>query len=72
MQSAYRLGHSTETALLRVVNDLLSSADNGDAVILALLVQSAAFDTVDHAILLDRLEARFRISGSALAWLSSY
>jgi hypothetical protein len=72
VQSAYRPGHSTETALLRVVNDLLSSADNGDAVILALLDQSAAFDTVDHAILLDRLEARFGISGSALAWLSSY
>ena len=55
VQSAYRPGHSTETALLKVVNDLLSSADNGDAVILALLDQSAAFDTVDHPILLDRL-----------------
>jgi hypothetical protein len=41
-------------------------------VILALLDQSATFDTVDHAILLDRLEARFGISGSALPWLSSY
>ena len=55
VQSAYRPGYSTETALLRVANDLLSSADNGDAVILALLDQSAAFDTVDHPILLDRL-----------------
>ena len=72
VQSAYHPGHSTETALLKVVNDLLSSADNGDAVILALLDQSAAFDIVDHAILLDRLAARLGISGLALSWLSSY
>lgn len=72
VQSAYRSHHSTETALLKVLNDLLTSVDRGDAAILALLDQSAAFDTVDHRILLDRLASRFGVSGSALSWFSSY
>lgn len=72
VQSAYRAAHSTETALLKVLNDLLTSVDNGDAVILALLDQSAAFDTIDHGILLDRLSARFGVSGLALTWFTSY
>ena len=46
--------------------------DNGDDVILSLLDQSAAFDTDDHAILLDRLSSRFGISDLALSWLTSY
>jgi hypothetical protein len=71
-QSAYRAAHSTETALLKVLNDILSSFDNGNSVILALLDQSAAFDTIDHAILLDRLSDRFGVSGLALAWFTSY
>jgi hypothetical protein len=56
VQSAYRSDHSTE-ALLKVVNDLLLVLDNGDAAVLTLLDQSAAFDTVDHGILLGRLSA---------------
>ena len=52
MQSAYKCGHSTETALLRVQNDLLQSIDKGKCVYLILLDLSAAFDTVDHNILL--------------------
>lgn len=47
-QSAYRAGHSTETALLRVHNDLLCILDRGDLAVLVLLDLSAAFDTVDH------------------------
>jgi hypothetical protein len=70
-QSAYRAAHSTETALLKVLNDILSSFDNGNSVILALLDQSADFDTIDHAILLDRLSDRFGVSGLALAWFTS-
>jgi hypothetical protein len=66
VQSAYRPHHSTETALLKVVNDLLVSIDNGDAAVLALLDQSAAFDTIDRSILLNRLNACFGVSETRL------
>ena len=59
VQSAYRPNHSTETALLKVVNDLLLALDSGNATVLALLDQSAAFDTIDHVILLSRLRCGF-------------
>ena len=70
LQSAYRKGHSTETALLRVVNDILSSMNKQHVSILVLLDLSAAFDTVDHAILLRRHETSFGITEAALAWFS--
>ena len=54
-QSAYKAFHSTETALVRVHNDILTAIDNNNTVILLLLDLSAAFDTVDHSILLSRL-----------------
>ena len=72
LQSAYRKGHSTETALLRVVNDILSNINKQQVSILVLLDLSAAFETVDHAILLRRLETSFGITDAALAWSSSY
>ena len=50
-QSAYRKGHLVETALTQVLSDLISSLDKGELGLLALLDLSAAFDTVDHAIL---------------------
>ena len=68
LQSAYRKGHSTETALLRVVNDILSNMNKQHVSILVLLDLSAAFDTVDHAILLRRHETLFHITDAALAW----
>jgi hypothetical protein len=71
-QSAYRPGHSTETALLKVVNDLLSALDEGKFSILVLLDLSAAFDTIDHDILLHRLHHVFGIQGTALSWFRSY
>ena len=71
-QSAYKQLHSTETALLRVHNDILLALDNHQSVILLLLDLSAAFDTVDHTILLNRLSTRFGILGAALSWFSSY
>ena len=52
MQSAYRRGHSTETAVLRVHSDLVDAIEKGDFALLTLLDLSAAFDTVDHDVLL--------------------
>ena len=71
-QSAYKEFHSTETALLRVHNDILCSLDQNKSVILLLLDLSAAFDTVDYAILISRLSSRFGVKGTALAWFKSY
>ncbi|CAB4003243.1 Hypothetical predicted protein [Paramuricea clavata] len=71
-QCAYKPCHSTETALLRVQNDILQALDNGDSVILVLLDLSAAFDTVDRLMLLTRLSKRFGIRGRVLDWLTSY
>ena len=71
-QSAYRLYHSTETALLRVHNDILQSLDDKKCVFLVLLDQSAAFDTVKHSILLDRVRETVGVQGVALDWLLSY
>ena len=71
-QSAYRIGHSTETALTSIHNDILLAIDDNSCVILVLLDLSAAFDTVDHNILLGWLEHRFGITGKALFWLTSY
>ena len=72
LQSAYKKHHSCETALLRVQNDILKSIDDKQCVVLLLLDLSAAFDTVDHKILLHRLRSRFGIKGKALSWLQSY
>ena len=71
-QSAYRQNHCTETALLHITKCLLESTDQGRVSILSLLDLSAAFDTIDHNILLERLHTTFGISGSALQWLRSY
>ena len=71
-QSAYRQFHSTETALIRVTNDILRAVDQHQEVVLVLLDLSAAFDTIDHQALLRRMESRFGICGPALAWLKSY
>ena len=71
-QSAYRKNHSTETALLHVVNKLLLSSDQNKVSVLSLLDLSAAFDTIDHQILLNRLKHDFGITDSALKWFTSY
>ena len=71
-QSAYRAGHSTETVLLCIVNDILSALDNDNISVLLLLDLSAAFDTIDHQILLSRLNSVFGIQSTALQWFHSY
>ena len=72
LQSAYKQGHSTETTLVKVQNDILRSIDERNCIALLLIDLSAAFDTVDHSKLLSRLRYRFGIDGKALKWLHSY
>ena len=71
-QSANRKCHSTETALLRVVNDLLQASDSGCVSIVSLLDLSIAFDTTDHNILITRLRSTFGCFGTVLDWFISY
>ena len=71
-QSGYRRGHSTETATIRVLSDLLDAVDREDTAALVLLDLTAAFDTVDHELLLERLRVTFGVDNSALAWFQSY
>ena len=69
LQSAYKQGHSTETALLKVQNDMLVAMDNQQVSILEL---SAAFDTVNHGILIKRLKDGCGIQGEVLKWVELY
>ena len=71
-QSAYKPNHSVETALLCVQNDILKAVDNKKITILVLLDLSAAFDTVDHKVLLRRLSQDVGVAHHALKWFTSY
>ena len=71
-QSAYWKYHSMETATAKVFNDLLLATDSGQVSALCLLDLTAAFDTVDHQLLLRRLECQFGLRGIALGWFQSY
>ena len=72
LQSAYRPEHSTETALLKVKADIHQAIDNQEVMCLVMLDLSAAFDTVDHTILLQRLEKVFSVTCTVLSWIKSY
>ncbi len=70
-QSAYRKHYGTETALLRVKNDILRAIDDKRGVFLVLLDLSAAFDTIDYDVLFHRLQS-IGVTGPALQWIRSY
>ena len=71
-QSAYKSGHSTETALLLIKNEIHLSLSRGEPTALVLLDLSAVFDTIDHPTLLNCLKSWFGVSGTALKWFTSY
>ena len=71
-QSAYCFHHSTETTLLKLKADIFRPMDNQEVVCLVLLDLSAAFDTLNHDILIARLQDRFGIGGTALEWFKLY
>jgi hypothetical protein len=72
LQSAYRRHHSTETTMLNVLSDILQAVDRVNIAALVLLDLSAAFDTVDHATLLRRLDVSYGLRGTVLRWFESY
>ena len=67
-QSAYHPHHGNETALLKVTNNLLSAMDDGKISVLVLLDLSAAFDTIEHEILLHRLHNVFGYGDNVQSW----
>jgi len=71
-QSAYRKSCSTETALVRVVNDIWHAAGDSQCTVLLALDISAAFDAVDHTTLVERARTVFGINGATLDWLTSF
>jgi len=72
LQSVYRSHHLTETAVLKVLSDILRAVESEDLAALALLDLSAAFDTVDHETLLRRLKKSYGLGGRVYEWFQSY
>ena len=72
LQSAYRPGHSTESALAKVQSDILMNMDEQLVSELILIDLSAAFDTVDHQILCDIMKNTYGVCSTALQWIKSY
>ena len=70
--STYRRDHSTETALVKVQSDMFAAMDNQHVTLLVMLDLSAAFDSVNHEMLLNTMASRFGISGTILDWVRSY
>ena len=71
-QSANRKGHSTETAIMKIYNDIVDAIAEGRVALLSLLDLSSAFDTVDHEILVRRLSTSYGVNGRVLSWIEDY
>ena len=71
-QSAYKQNNSTETLLIRITNDILIASDKKSAVVVMLIDLSAAFDTVDHTLLLKILKNEIGLRGTVLKWFESF
>ena len=72
LQSTYRRGHSTETAVLKIISFLLMAVDRAQVTILGLIDLSAAFDTVDHIILINLLRHSIGIQGIFVSILNDW
>ena len=71
-QSAYRSNYSCETSLLKLTNDILWNMENKQVTALVMMDLSAAFDTIDHELLLEIHHHRYGISDDALKWYDNY
>ena len=72
VQSGYRTGHSCETLLVKMSDDIIKSIDHKNLVAVVLLDLSAAFDVLDHNLLLGKLKSLYGIDGIALKWFDSF
>ena len=71
-QSAYKQGHSCKMALIKILNDLLWAMEHQQVSALILLDLTATFDTVDHSILIEVLNNKLGVTGTALQWYKNY
>ncbi len=68
----FRTFHSTESALLKELNDICMVTDQGDSIVLVLLDLTAAFDMIDHNIVIAQLKSYVGLTGTVLGWFISY
>ena len=71
-QSAYKQGHSCEMVLIKILNDLLWAMEHQQVSALILLDLTTTFDTVDHSMLIEVLDNKFGVTGTALQWFKDY
>jgi hypothetical protein len=71
-QSAYRRNYGVETALCHVSSSILEQLDQGNDVYMVFIDLSAAFDTINHKLILNTLYYNFGIRGVVLRWINSY